>query len=157
MCDRAHDLIQYGIEGTDFAYGEEEGTVDVLSDYNSQFGGYGMTWNPTYALLGTYYDDETLAYRRYELEDSTFVTMPVTGFHFDTSDVDLATSVAQCKAVTDMVATVKLHGIRVDGYGNSYDTIKEMLKANVDEAMENGGQEVVDALVEQLTAYLASK
>ena len=29
-------------------------------------------------------------------------------------------------------------------------------KANVDEAMENGGQEVVDALVEQLTAYLAS-
>lgn len=27
----AHDLIQYGIEGTDFAYGEEEGTVDVLS------------------------------------------------------------------------------------------------------------------------------
>ena len=35
--------------------------------------------------------------------------------------------------------------------------IKEMLKANVDEAMENGGQEVVDALVEQLTAYLASK
>lgn len=55
------------------------------------------------------------------------------------------------------VATVKLHGIRVDGYGNSYDTIKEMLKANVDEAMENGGQEVVDALVEQLTAYLASK
>ena len=74
--------------------------------------------------------------------------MPVTGFHFDTSDVDLATSVAQCKAVTDMVATVKLHGIRVDGYGNSYDTIKEMLKANVDEAMENGGQEVVDALVD---------
>ena len=56
-----------------------------------------------------------------------------------------------------MAATVKLHGIRVDGYGNSYDTIKEMLKANVDEAMENGGQEVVDALVEQLTAYLASK
>ena len=153
----AHDLIQYGIEGTDFAYGEEEGTIDVLSDYNSQFGGYGMTWNPTYALLGTYYDDQTFEYRRYELQDSTFVTMPVTGFHFDTSDVDLATSVAQCKAVTDMVATVKLHGIRVDGYGNSYDTIKEMMKANVDEAMENGGQEVVDAFVEQLTAYLASK
>ena len=83
--------------------------------------------------------------------------MPVTGFHFDTSDVDLATYVAQCKAVTDMTATVKIHGIRVDGYGNSYDTMKEMLKANVDEAMENGGQEVVDAFVEQLTAYLASK
>lgn len=53
--------------------------------------------------------------------------------------------------------SVPVKVIVIDGYGNSYDTIKEMLKANVDEAMENGGQEVVDALVEQLTAYLASK
>ena len=153
----AHDLFQYGIEGVDFEYGEEEGTVNVLSDYNSQFAAYGLTINPNYVLVGTYYDEDALAYIRYSLKDSTFVTVPVTGFHFDTSDVDLATYVAQCKAVTDMIATVKLHGIRVDGYGNSYDTMEEMLKANVDEAMENGGQEVVDALVEQLTAYLASK
>lgn len=151
----AHDLIQYGIEGVDFEYGEVEGTVDVLSDYNSQFGAYGMTWNPTYALLSTAYDEQTLAYRQYEYQDSTFVSMPVLGFHFDTSDVDLATSVAQCKAVTDMVATVKLHGIKVDGYGNSYDSVVEMINANVAEAMDNGGQEVVDALIEQLTAYLA--
>lgn len=151
----AHDLIQYGIEGVDFEYGEVEGTVDVLSDYNSQFGAYGMTWNPTYALLSTAYDEQTLAYRQYEYQDSTFVSMPVLGFHFDTSDVDLATSVAQCKAVTDMVSTVKLHGIKVDGYGNSYDSVVEMINANVAEAMENGGQEVVDALIEQLTAYLA--
>ena len=33
----------------------------------------------------------------------------------------------------------------------------DMLKANVDSAMENGGQQVVDALVEQLTAFLATK
>ena len=151
----AHDLIQYGIEGVDFEYSEVEGTVDVLSDYNSQFGAYGMTWNPTYALLSTAYDEQTLAYRQYEYQDSTFVSMPVLGFHFDTSDVDLATSVAQCKAVTDMVSTVKLHGIKVDGYGNSYDSVVEMINANVAEAMENGGQEVVDALIEQLTAYLA--
>lgn len=151
----AHDLIQYGIEGTDFVYGEEEGTVDVLSDYNSQFGAYGMTWNPTYALLGTSYDEKTLEYKRYEYNDESFVSMPVCGFHFDTSDVDLSTAVAQCKAVTDMVATVKLHGIKTDGYGNSYESMADMLKANVDEAMANGGQEVVDALIAQLTEYLA--
>ena len=153
----AHDLFQYGIEGEDFAYGETEGTVDVLSNYNSQFGGYGMTWNPEWALLGTFYDDQTLAYREYELTPETFVTMPIVGFHFDTSDVDLSTSIAQCKAVTDMVSIVKLHGIKTDGYGNSYDTITEMLKANVDEALANGGQEMIDAFIGQLTEYLASQ
>ncbi|MBQ8638614.1 MAG: extracellular solute-binding protein [Lachnospiraceae bacterium] len=151
----AHDLIQYGLEGVDFAYGEIEGTVDVLTDYNSQFGGYGMTWNPTYALLGTYYDEQTLTYRQYEYTEDSFITMPITGFRFDTSDVDLSTAVAQCKAVTDMVATVKLHGIKTDGYGNSYDTMEEMLKANVEEALANGGQEVVDAMIAQLKEHLA--
>ena len=59
--------------------------------------------------------------------------------------------------MTDMVSTVKLHGIKTDGNGVSYDTITEMLNANTASAMENGGQQVVDALVEQLTAFLATK
>lgn len=58
-------------------------------------------------LLGTYYDVRHLLTDSYELEDSTFVTMPVTGSTLIPLCC-LATSVAQCKAVTDMVATVKL-------------------------------------------------
>ncbi|MBE5835069.1 MAG: extracellular solute-binding protein [Butyrivibrio sp.] len=153
----AHDLFQLGIEGKDFVYGEEEGTYETLTNYSSDFGGYGWTWNPNYALISTAYDGDALAYRQYEYEDSTFSALPILGFHFDTTDVDLSTSVAQCKAVTDLVSTVKLHGIKTDGNGVTYDTITEMINANTAQALENGGQDIVDALEEQLTAFLASK
>ena len=35
--------------------------------------------------------------------------------------------------------------------------MKDMLKANTDMALENGGQVVVDALIAQLREFLASK
>ncbi|MDO4325874.1 MAG: extracellular solute-binding protein [bacterium] len=150
-----HDLIQLGIEGVDFEYGEDS-TYNVLTSYNADLGGYSFSWNPEYALISSQYTGKALEYRKYELEDSTFVSNQILGFQFDTSDVDLSTSVAQCKAVTDMVSTVKLHGIKTDGYGNSYNTLTEMLQANVKEAMANGGQEIYDALKMQLETYLAS-
>ena len=153
----AHDLFQLGIEGVDFVYGETEGTYETLTSYSADFGGYGWTWNPTYALISTAYEGDALSYREYEYDSSSFSSLPILGFHFDTTDVDLSTAVAQCKAVTDMVSVIKLHGITTDGNGVTYDTMAEMLKANVDSAMENGGQEVVDALIEQLEAFLATK
>lgn len=153
----AHDLFQLGIEGVDFVYGEEEGTYETLTNYSADFGGYGWTWNPTYALISTAYEEDALSYRQYEYDETSFSSLPILGFHFDTTDVDLSTAVAQCKAVTDMVSVVKLHGIKTDGNGVTYDTITDMLKANVESAMENGGQQVVDALIEQLEAFLATK
>lgn len=152
----AHDLFQLGIEGVDFVYGEE-GTYETLTNYSADFGGYGWTWNPTYALISTAYEEDALSYRQYEYDETSFSSLPILGFHFDTTDVDLSTAVAQCKAVTDMVSVVKLHGIKTDGNGVTYDTITDMLKANVESAMENGGQQVVDALIEQLEAFLATK
>lgn len=152
----AHDLLQLGIEGTDFQY-VGENSYETLTSYSADFGGYGWTWNPEYALISSAYEGDALAYRQYEYDPNTFTAMPILGFHFDTTDTELSTAVAQCKAVTDMVSTVKLHGIKTDGNGTSYDNIKDMLKANVDQAMANGGQEIVDALVEQLTEFLATK
>jgi len=152
----AHDLFQLGIEGTDFEYGDGN-TYTALTNYSADFGGYGWTWNPNYALISTAYDDEALEYRKYEYNASTFQSLPVLGFHFDTTDIDLSTAVAQCTAVTDLVKIVKLHGIKTDGNGETYSTMKEMLKANTDLAMKNGGQEVVDALISQLEAFLAEK
>ena len=150
-----HDLIQLGLEGVDFAYGDTEGTYEAITSYSSDLGGYSFSWNPNYALINKQYTDLALEYRQYELKPETFISYNVLGFNFDTSDVDLSTAVAQCKAVTDMVSIVKLHGITTDGNGNSYDSMTEMLKANVDEAMANGGQQVYDALKAQLEAYLA--
>lgn len=151
-----HDLIQLGLEGVDFEYGEE-GTYNVLTNYSSDLGGYSFSWNPEYALVSTQYQGKVLEYREYEFDPSTFVSYNILGFHFDTSDMDLSTSVAQCKAITDMTATVKLHGIKTDGEGNTYDTITEMIQANTKEAMENGGQEIYDALKAQLEAHLAAQ
>lgn len=150
-----HDLIQLGLEGVDFEYGEVDGTYKTITSYSGDLGGYSISWNPNYALINSQYTDEALAYRQYELKPETFVSYNILGFNFDTSDMDLSTAVAQCKAVTDMTAIVKLHGISTDGNGNSYTTMTEMLKANVDEAMANGGQQVYDALKAQLEAYLA--
>lgn len=150
-----HDLIQLGLEGVDFAYGSTEGTYEALTSYSSDLGGYSFSWNPNYALINSQYTDEALAYREYELKPETFTSYNILGFNFDTSDVDLSTSVAQCKAVTDMVSIVKLHGITTDGEGNSYNSMAEMLKANVDKAMASGGQQIYDALKSQLEAYLA--
>lgn len=152
----AHDLFQLGLEGVDFQYGAD-GTYEALTSYSADFGGYGWTWNPEYALISAAYDGEALSYREYEYNPDTFTAMPVLGFHFDTTDTELATAVAQCKAVTDMVSTVKLHGIRTDGNGVTYDNIKDMMKANTEQAMANGGQQIVDALTEQLTEFLATK
>lgn len=152
----AHDLFQLGIEGTDFRYVGED-SYETLTSYSADFGGYGWTWNPEYALISSAYEGDALTYRQYEYDPESFTAMPVLGFHFDTTDTELSTAVAQCKAITDMVSTVKLHGIRTDGNGVTYDNIKDMLKANTEQAMANGGQEIVDALVEQLTAFLAAK
>ena len=151
-----HDLIQLGLEGVDFEYGEN-GTYNPLTSYSASLGGYGFSWNPNYALLSQAYTGELLTYRSWEYSDAPFVSTPVLGFNFDTSDIDLSTAIAQCKAVTDMTATVKLHGISIDGNGNSYDSIVDMLNANVQEALANGGQTVVDAMVAQLTEFLAGK
>lgn len=151
-----HDLIQLGLEGVDFEYGEN-GTYKPLTDYSAKLGGYGFSWNPAYALISQAYEGELLTYRQWEYSEDAFVSYPVLGFNFNTSDIDLSTAIAQCKAVTDLTAIVKLHGIAMDGNGVAYDSVTEMLKANTEAAMANGGQQIVDAMVEQLTAHLESQ
>ena len=150
-----HDLIQMGIEGKDFEYGEGR-TYIPLTSYSADLGGYGFSWNPVYALISQAYTGKALEYRTWEYSEAPFVSYPVLGFNFNTSDIDLSTAIAQCKAVTDLVSVVKLHGIATDGNGTSYSTVTEMLKANLETAMANGGQTVVDAMVAQLTEYLAT-
>lgn len=151
-----HDLIQLGLEGVDFEYGEN-GTYKPLTDYSAKLGGYGFSWNPAYALISQAYEGDLLKYRQWEYSEDAFVSYPVLGFNFNTSDLDLSTAIAQCKAVTDLTAIVKLHGIAMDGNGVAYDSVTEMLKANTEAAMANGGQQIVDAMVEQLTAHLEAQ
>ena len=153
----AHDLFEYGIEGVDFKYGEKEGTIEILSNYSSQITAFTLTHNPNYTYYATNLTDDILALYKYVADASTYTILPAAGFRFDGSDMDVSTAVAQCKAVTDKTTVVKQHGIATDGNGTTFNTVSEMLQANVQEALKNGGQDVVDAIIEQLEDFLASR
>lgn len=153
----AHDLMAFGIEGEDFEYGEAEGTITKLTDYSSVFYEFCFTQSPKYTYYGTDMSEEILAVNNYLLQEDSYVALPGGAFAVDQSDIDFSTAIAQCKAVTDMAYASKMIGVPTDGNGDTYATCSEMLKANVDKAMENGGQEVVDEVVRQLEAYLAGE
>lgn len=147
-----HDLFELGIEGTDWeASGDDK--YKGITSYPDNFHGYAFTWNPNYVRFSDTMPDDVIEYRKWELEESSFQAAPVCGFSFDTSDIDLSTKIAQVKTVTDKISTTKLHGILNDGT-QEFDSAKDMLKSNVEEAMENGGEEVLEALETQLNDYM---
>ena len=153
-----HDLFEMGIEGKDYEI-TEYGTYRALSGYPDNFPGYGFTWTPEYV---TFSDSERagqngLKYREYELDPESYVAQPVCGFSFDTStDVDLATYVAQVRAVSEKVDRPKSHGILNDGT-QTYDDMIEMINKNVQECYEAGLQNIIDALEIQLNEHMASQ
>lgn len=147
-----HDLFELGIEGTDWkAVGDEQ--YESVSNYPNNFPGYAFTWNPNYVKYSSILPKDVLEYKKWGQQESSFQRAPVCGFNFDTSDVDLSTTIAQVKTVTDRVQTTKLHGILNDG-NQEYDSAKDMMKANVDEAMKNGGEVILEALETQLNDYM---
>jgi|GEM_PF-511378 len=146
-----HDLIQYGIEGKDWT-DNKDGTYAKLSTYS--FPSYELTATKEYIKFEESIPEDIVEYKKYELLDSTFTYLPVTGYTFDSSSIQ--TEFAQAKAVTDKVATVKLNGILNDGT-TTYSSAKEMLKANVEEAFKSGAQTIQDTLEQQLNEYIAKK
>lgn len=147
-----HDLFELGIEGTDWkAVGEDQ--YESISGYADSFPGYAFTWNPNYVKYSSILPEEVLEYKKWGQLESSFQRAPVCGFNFDTSDVDLSTTIAQVKTVTGKVKTTKLHGILNDGT-QEYDSAKDMMKANVDEAMKSGGEDILKALETQLNDYM---
>lgn len=147
-----HDLFELGVEGVHWeAVGSDQFTD--LTGYASNFPGYGFTWNPHYVKFPTALSDEALAYRKWETKEDSFQRVPVVGFSFDATSTEMSTYTAQVKAVADMVAVTKLHGITSDGY-NTYSSMKEMLNANVASCYAAGADKLQDELVKQMTAYL---
>lgn len=150
-----HNLFELGIEGEDYTLvGENQ--FEAITDYPSNWAGYGMTWNPNYVKFSTKIPEDLLQYRLYELKESTFAPLPVRGFSFNSTDVEISTIVAQVKAVTDQIAITKLHGILNDG-SNSYSTAEEMLKKNIDQAYAAGGDKLEAELIKQINEYMATK
>lgn len=149
-----HDLFELGIEGTDWeAVGEDQYTD--LSGYASSFPGYAFTWNPNYVKFSSVLPDDILQYRKWETQQTSFIPQPVVGFSFDSSSSEMSTYTAQVKAIADMVATTKLHGILSDG-SSTYSSMKEMLKSNSDACYAAGADKIQDELVNQLNTFLAA-
>lgn len=147
-----HDLFELGVEDVDWeAVGTDQYTD--LTGYASTFPAYGFTWNPHYVKFPSTLSDEALAYRKWETEESSFERSPVVGFSFDATSSEMSTYTAQVKAIADMVAVTKLHGILSDG-SNTYGSMKEMLESNVDACYAAGADKIQEELVKQLTAYL---
>lgn len=148
-----HDLFELGLEGTDWeAVGDDQFTD--LTGYSSDFPGYAFTWNPNFVKFSSIIPEDVLKYRVWETQETSYVKEPVCGFSFDTSSSELSTATAQAKAIADMVATTKLHGILSDG-STTYASMAEMLKTNTDACMAAGADKIQAALVEQLDAYMA--
>lgn len=146
-----HDLIELGIEGKDWI-NNGDGTYKVNSQYS--FPGYMLTWTSKYVKFADSIPEDILKYRKYELLDSTFYPNVLPGFNLDVSGI--ATETAQVKGITDMINTVKLHGILSDG-SKTYDTAASMLKTNLDQAYKSGAKVLEDTIVEQVNNYLSNK
>lgn len=149
-----HDLFELGIEGKDWeAVGDDQ--YKDLSGYAAAFPGYGFTWNTTYVKFSDVFPDDVLAYRKWETKESSYIKQPVSGFSFDSSSSEMSTYTAQVKAIADMVATTKLHGILSDGT-NTYSSMEEMLKASADACYAAGADKIQEELVKQINEYLAA-
>ena len=144
-----HDLFELGIEGENWKASEtgREDQYAYVDGNEYMFPGYVLTWNPTFVRFNDILPEDVLKYRRYELQDDTYLATPLAGFVFDTSSV--TTEVATASNVATKVTNPLAHGILDD-------PIKEKQK-NTAECRKKGLTVVEEELVRQANEYLASK
>jgi ABC-type glycerol-3-phosphate transport system substrate-binding protein len=149
-----HDLFELGIQGKDYAL-NSDGTYRPISVYPANWPGYGFTWNPNYVTYSEFFTGDLKKYRDYERSESSITLPPMTGFSFDGTDINMATYVAQVRAVSDKIARTQLHGILSDG-NRSFRTAREMMDTNLAEMNAAGLQNIQNELARQIQAYLDS-
>lgn len=141
-----HDLFEHGIEGTHWrAVGGER--YEMLADENGNFyafPGYAMTWNSRYVRFPVDMPEDILAYRKYELQESTFFEKSLNGFVFDESRV--RRQMVKVTQILNQVWPALRNGILDDPEG--------VLRTAVEEAKENGLKDILEELERQLQEFL---
>ncbi|GHV53065.1 hypothetical protein AGMMS49579_11250 [Spirochaetia bacterium] len=151
-----HDLFELGIQGKDYSI-NSNGTFKAITTYPAVWPGYALTWNPNYVTYSEYIVGKNREYRDYERKDTSYILPAIVGYSsFDGSDVNIASVVAQVKAVSDKVAVTKLHGILSDGT-RTFRSAKEMMNTNIAECYKAGLQTIQDELARQIQAHLDSQ
>jgi len=141
-----HDLFEHGIEGIHWrAVGEDryEAIADEEGKYYT-FPGYALTWNSHYVRFPADMPSDILAYKEYELQESTFYEKLLSGFGFD--DDGLQSQMAKVTQILNQVWPALRNGI-LDDPG-------KVLQDAVDEAEKYGLKDILTELEAQLQEYL---
>ncbi|MGN0243155.1 MAG: extracellular solute-binding protein [Lachnospiraceae bacterium] len=142
-----NDLFALGIEGVNYV-NEEDGTYTLTEDNKYVFPGYTLTWNPNYTRFDSRLSDEVVDYRKYELEESTYVKNLLAGFAFDQEPV--TTEMAQISAILSEVDTPLAHG--------ALDNPIQVKQENTAKCFAKGGLEKVrEELKNQINTFLAER
>ncbi|MBA9085788.1 putative aldouronate transport system substrate-binding protein [Fontibacillus solani] len=138
-----HDLLEYGIEGTDWeAVGDS--SYKQLSNYS--FPGYVLTWRPTLVRTpDNMLPDDKKWFEKASDADS-YILSPVSGFSFNAEQVK--TEYAKTTPFFDSIYLPLSQGIL------SADKGKQMLK---DKIMGAGGQKVIEEIQKQIDVVVAGK
>ncbi len=147
----AHDLFQYGIEGEDWETVGAEGyrQLDISEDQKYTMPNYSFTLNPTYIRYSefTLNDPEIKANFDYIYDEKTYQLSPLSGFSFDTTNVD--TEVASISALSgELQLNISLY--------DADEAVNKITTWHAD--AENVGLETVrQELITQLQAFLDAK
>lgn len=144
-----HDLFEYGIEGIHWtAVGDNRYQPIVDEEGRSYiFPGYVLTWNPNYVMFPSDMPDDILAYKEYELQESSFYEKLLADFAFDESAV-----LGQCRKAEQIFNEVwpALHN-------GLLEEPEEVLHRAMEDARENGLDDILEEVRRQLQEYLDAK
>lgn len=147
----AHDLFQYGIEGEDWEAVGAEGyrSLDISEDQKYVMPNYSFTLNPTYIRYSefTMEDPELKADFDYIYDESTYQLSPLSGFSFDTTNVD--SEVASISALSnELQLNISLY--------DADEAVEKLTTWHAD-AEAVGLETVRQELISQLQAFLDAK
>lgn len=141
-----HDLFEYGIEGIHWrAAGEDR--YEEISDEDGgcySFPGYALTWNPHYVRFPSDMPEDILAYKEYEMRESTFYRNRLAGFSFDQTPVQ--NQMRKAEQIIEQVWPALSNGLLEEP--------AEVLRDTMREVKRNGLDEILEELQRQLQDYL---
>ena len=144
-----HDLFEYGIEGIHWTAAGDSRYEPIVNEEGNNyiFPGYVLTWNPHYVMFPADMPDDILAYKEYELQESSFYENLLADFAFDESKV--LSQIRKTEQIFNQIWPALRNGL--------LDEPQEVLREAVEDAKRNGLDSVLEELKAQLQEYLDLK
>ena len=147
----AHDLFELGIEGEDWEAVGADGYKKLDIDENSAYSmpTYSFTQNPTYIRVSEFVSENPEIKERFDYmyDTSTYSLSPLSGFVFDTSNVE--TQIANVSALSnELQLTISMY--------DADEAVEKINQWHAD-ATEVGLEEIRAELISQIQAFLDAK